>query len=213
MHVFECLRDGGCCPLRVLGPTDGEEVCPFLAGHPRPPSASSSSLSSSLPTSRPAPFRVAGASRVPEESVRGHLLAGGPVVLEVNAQTLKSVDGDTGVVRDLTPRQPNHAVCVVGWTARGGKDCWIVRNSWGTRRVPVDIPEDPEACVSQDGNRCSVQWEHWAGDPSDPGFCYLPCEYAPLSPSPLSLSPWVVAEVEWLDVHQTPPRGDDGRLL
>jgi hypothetical protein len=193
LHVFKCLQDGA-CPLRVLGAADGERVCPFLAGHPRAPS----SLASSSATSRDAPFRVVGSERVPEASVRGHLVSGGPVVLEVSAQTLKAVDGDTGVVVDLTPRPSNHAVCVVGWTVRGGRDCWIVRNSWGARRVPVDLPEDYETCVAQDVNTCAVRWEHWAGDPADPGFCYLPCAYPPLAAATQGhSSPWIVAHVEW----------------
>ena len=64
---------------------------------------------------------------MPHAAVRALLLRDGPVVLEVNARTLKSVDA-RGRVQDLTPRPSNHAVCVVGWEG----DCWIVRNSWGT---------------------------------------------------------------------------------
>ena len=54
-----------------------------------------------------APFRVVRARRVPSSAIAAEILAHGPVVLEISAQTLKSVDA-AGVVVDLTMacRQP-----------------------------------------------------------------------------------------------------------
>lgn len=179
LRVFECLQDR--CPLQLTyrgGPARA------MLGHPRRDAAVSPSLSSSSP-----PILVTDAQRVPHASVRALLLRDGPVVLEVNARTLKSVDA-RGRVQDLTPRPSNHAVCVVGWEG----DCWIVRNSWGTHRVPVDVPEDV-ACVSEDGNACEVRWERWVGDPRDPGTCLLPMAFAPLDE--VAPCPWVVPTVVW----------------
>ena len=173
MHVVKCLVS---------------RACPLLTtrhkrwlGHP--------SRTARTPLST-APYRVASVTRFRTRDVLAELYRHGPVILEINANTLKSCDRD-GVVTDLAPAPPNHAVSVVGWrhTQSAGL-CWIVRNSWGQNRVPVDIPDDT-LCVDKDGNRCEVEWTYWAGDPANPGFCYLPMSYPMLHTS----DPWIVPHV------------------
>ena len=194
LHVFRCMAEGR-CPLVAPPPH------PEWRGHPRPVSATPLST---------AGLRVVRPRRLAPDAVRAELLARGPVVLEVNAATLKSVDA-RGVVTDLAPRGPNHAVAVVGWTTRApaaageageageggaagaGVACWVVRNSWGARRVPRALPSD-FGCVSHEGNACEVEWEAWSGDPADPGFVLLPMAFAPLHAT--APSPWVAADVE-----------------
>lgn len=175
LEVFECLASRA-CPLRLIdAPTR-------LLGFPQ---RRTTTLLGN------APYVVLDARRLPETSVRESLRRDGPVVLEVSARTLKSVD-ERGVVTDLTPRESNHAVCVVGWRHVDGTECWIVRNSWGSHRAPVDLPGDI-TCVSNEGNSCEVEWERWTGDPHDPGFCYLPMSFLPLHLH--DPCPWVVATV------------------
>lgn len=125
--------------------------------------------------------------RVHVSEVERIILHEGPIVLEVNGDTLKTVD-KRGVVTDLTPRPPNHAVCVVGWKGNH----WIVRNSWGTRRVPVSIPKEL-SCVGPDRNECTVEWQEWSGDPRDPGFLFLPKSFPPLHDR--ANPPWVKVDV------------------
>lgn len=138
-------------------------------------------------------FRVAGARRVPPETVKRELLEHGPLVLEVSARTLKTLDA-RGVATDLTPRPPDHAVCVVGWeTTADGVECWVVRNSWGDARAPKAVPTDITQCVARGRNACAVEWEPWRGMPSDPGFLLLPMRFAPLSSR--TPSPWIAARV------------------
>lgn len=130
------------------------------------------------------PFRITDVNtRVRSEDVKGLIRRDGPVILLINSQTLKNVDA-AGVVNDLTFRAPNHAVTVVGWK----NGAWIVRNSWGRRRVPAAVP-DNLACVDGTGEECKVTWEHWVGDPLNPGFVYLPMAAAALHPPH---TPWIV---------------------
>ena len=171
-HVIECLASGA-CPLR-------SDSASTWRGHP--------ARTSRTPLSD-APFRVVGVRRVPSSAVAAEILAHGPVVLEICAATLKSVDA-AGVVTDLSYCSANHAVAVVGWTTRNGVLCWIVRNSWGRARVPAAIPDDL-ACVSETLNACDVVWEYWVGDPRDPGFCYLPASHPALHLS----HPWIVPDL------------------
>jgi hypothetical protein len=128
---------------------------------------------------------VVGARRLRPDEVREALLRDGPVVLEISSQLLKSVDA-RGVVTDATAHPANHVVCVVGW--RDGH--WIVRNSWGYRRVPRALPD--LACVGHDRNECQVEWEAWSGDPDDPGFVRIAMTHPCLRGSP---SPWMAADV------------------
>lgn len=176
-HVLQCLADGT-CPL-VMERGKRERWWGFARVTTRCPRAD-------------APFRVSEPRRVMPWDVRA-ALADGPVVLEVSATTLKRLDA-RGVARDLTPREPDHAVCVVGWeTLVNGVECWIVRNSWGRARVPQSVPTDVDTCVARGRNDCAVAWEAWKGDPRDPGFLLLPISYAPLHA--LAPSPWLVADV------------------
>lgn len=179
LHVLQCMRDG---------------TCPLVWTMERPPRTWLG-----FPRTRRAKervehplVRVKVVGRISPSTVRDELLKYGPVVLEVSAQTLKSAD-PRGLVVDLTPRKPDHAVCVVGWSEVGGEACWIVRNSWGRTRAPVDVPRDM-SCARKGSNDCVVQWEPWSGDPSDPGFCHLPQRFEPLSSC--SPSPWLAARVE-----------------
>ena len=174
MHVVECLMSG-VCPLVTSQPKR-------WLGHP--------SRTRRTPLST-APYSVTGVQRMGTHEVLEEIYARGPVVLEINAQTLKTVDGE-GIVTDRSPNVPNHAVSVVGWknTTRAGP-CWIVRNSWGQHRVPKAIPDDV-MCVNEDGNRCEIEWEYWVGDPNAPGFCYLPMSLPIFQLS----DPWIVPTVE-----------------
>lgn len=125
--------------------------------------------------------------RIDVSKVKHSILHEGPIVLEVNGDTLKSIDA-RGVVTDLTPRAPNHAVCVVGWK----NEFWIIRNSWGKRRVPTNIPADLN-CVGPNRNECTVEWQKWSGDPQDPGFVLLPKSFPPLHNK--NSPPWVTCDL------------------
>ena len=174
-HVVECLASG-VCPLLTTR-------CRRWLGHP--------ARTHRTPLNT-APFRVTGVRRVPTSKVMHEIHARGPVVLEIAAEALKALDVE-GVVTDATLRESNHAVAVVGWTRRRGERCWIVRNSWGTHRVPKAIPDDVH-CVDEDGNRCdNVRWEYWSGDPELPGFCYIPMSHPMFHHA--DTTPWIVPSV------------------
>lgn len=172
-QVVECLVRG---------------VCPLVTTQ-RKPWKGHPSRTHETPLST-APFRVTDVQRIPTHGVMEEIYRRGPVVLEVDGQTLKSVDGE-GIVTSRSPNIPNHAVSVIGWknTARAGP-CWIVRNSWGQHRVPKAIPDDV-LCVNEEGNRCEIEWEYWVGDPNAPGFCYLPMSLPIFQQS----DPWIVPTV------------------
>lgn len=168
-HVVECLMSG---------------VCPLVTTHHK------RWLGYPLRTEKTplgtAPYRVTGVKRIPTRDVMDEIYQRGPIVLEINAQTLKSCDRE-GVVTDHAPNTSNHAVAVIGWKQTHAGPSWIVRNSWGQNRVPVTIPDDV-LCVNEDGNRCEVDWEYWTGDPNLSGFCYLPMSHPSLHMS----DPWIV---------------------
>jgi hypothetical protein len=174
-HVVACMASGQ-CPLRT-------SVCRRWVGH-------------AMPTHRTplsdAPYHVMGHDElVCAADVARELVAHGPVVLDVCAQTLKAVDAQ-GRVTDMEERTLNHAVSVIGWKHVGGVLCWIVRNSWGKHRVPAALPDDL-GCVTLHGNACEVQWEYWVGDPKDPGFVYLPVAHPGLHGT--HPSPWLAPRV------------------
>ena len=167
IHVLECMQDGNCTPRWILrNGEDGEDVMDVAVS-------------------------VSGSGRLMEAHVRSELYKYGPVILEVNATTLKSASREDGKVTDLTYREPNHAVCVVGWEG----DSWIVRNSWGTHGlVPKSIPSDYRGCSSpvRGENTCIATMETWHSMPSDSGFVLLPMSFAPLHDMD---SPWIHAHV------------------
>ncbi len=141
--------------------------------------------------SAPSPYaervHISDPRRIPEYEVKKQLLEYGPVILEVNGDILKKYNA-RGVVSNLSPEEPNHAVTVIGWE----EDNWIVRNSWGVNQVPKEIPYDLN-CVGRGKNDCSVQWSNWTGKGDDPGHILLPQRFKPLHAN--SPSPWIVANV------------------
>ena len=139
-----------------------------------------------------APFKVTGYVDVPERDVEAHLLRDGPIVLEVSGVAVKSVDVH-GVVVDRSVVDPDHAVSVIGWTRRQGRDCWIARNSWGGKRVPHEVPDDYLTCVGVGYNECNVSWDYWVGDPNMPGIFYLPRDLPTLHKT--DPSPWIVPQI------------------
>lgn len=171
-EILECIRDGR-CPLLWRRRGEGEWL-----GYAR------------IRERCRAPFGrepLSSVRRIQERDVKQDILTYGPIVLEVNAATLKSAD-DEGVLTDLTPRASNHSVTVIGWKERG----WIVRNTWGLERVPTDIPSDL-GCVARGRNDCEVEFEEWVGDPLRRGHVYLPFAFEPLHDS--ANPPWISAIV------------------
>lgn len=169
VHVIECLVTGACPVVTTRRKR--------WLGHP---------LRTSNTPLGTAPFRVTGVERTSTHNIMDEIHKRGPVVLEISAQTIKTVDS-MGVVTDRSPNPPNHAVSVVGWKSTHAGPAWIVRNSWGQHRVPKSIPNDLQ-CVDIHANRCDVEWEYWVGDPHAPGFCYLPMSHPLLHMS----DPWIV---------------------
>lgn len=174
MEVVDCLA-ARTCPLR----TSTTETTRWL-GYP---------MHTTRTPLSDAPFVVTGGERLPAARVADEVRAHGPVVLEVDADTLKSVDAH-GVVTTDAYAEPNHAVAVLGRKTVRGVACWVIRNSWGTRRVPREIPDDL-SCVAHGENACEVRWEYWVGDPSNPGHCYLPVSH----PCALVDDPWIAPRV------------------
>ena len=186
MEVLACMRDGA-CPM--VWEARGDAMPYEWWGFPR--------LLRRCPATNVTGFSVTDPRRIPPARVKAELVEGGTLVLEVSAQTLKALDA-RGVATDLAPRDADHAVCVVGWDVVSGEEdeeeeVWIVRNSWGTERVPREVPEDADACVARGRNACRVQWDAYRGDPRDPGFVLLPMSYVPLHAE--APSPWVAATV------------------
>jgi hypothetical protein len=149
---------------------------------------------------------------VPPEEVCSCLKREGPLILEIAASTLRSLDRH-GKVTDLTPRPPDHAVSVVGWRDVDGIPCWIIRNSWGTRgTVPSALP-DVLSCTTIGKNVCDTVSSLWRG--SIEGICYLPMkwdaraslkahedggtvmdvDHSELDNLPLPTSPWIACTV------------------
>lgn len=176
LHVLQCMMEKR-CPM-VVDTTNRRSWFAFAR------------IVSSCPTPN-AEVQVLHPRRLAPKEVKQHLYTYGPVVLEINAGTLKSTDAQTGRVTDLTPQDPNHAVCVVGYDIVDGHECWIVRNSWGTY-VPTDIPSDL-SCVSRGSNICKVDVQPWHSAPHDHGFCFLPVAFSPLWET--DPSPWVTCDV------------------
>lgn len=180
LDVLQCIETG---------------VCPLVIERaPRPLWMGFARATQSCPKSDVCDFRVVHSRRIHPSQVASQLWSYGPVVLEVSAQLLRSADAN-GVVRDQQPRPTNHAVCVIGrHSADDGTVCWVVRNSWGTSRVPRGTPPDYTECVAVGSNRCMVDWDFWQGDPKHPGFCYIPTSHPSLHET--YPSPWIVCDIE-----------------
>lgn len=158
-HVLECVKSGSCILLWTKGKIE-------IVGYPR--SVHQIEDTSSVMWNK---FRISDTMRVPERFVKTEILNRGPLVLEISADTILSADED-GVVKDLSSKNIDHAVTVVGWEG----DKWIVRNSWGTKGLfPGNSPDD-ESCVGRGYNYCNAEKREWRSDPRDPGFVLLPME-------------------------------------
>lgn len=112
----------------------------------------------------------------------------GPVVLGINSKCLlhDRIIANGGVVDSTVVSPPDHALTVVGWKRLDGKLHWIARNSWGPFSVPAMRPEDP-SCVGEGFNICETGTVVWVGDESNPGYAYIPFDYAAIQGLP---SPW-----------------------
>ena len=122
------------------------------------------------------------------EYIRYRIFKYGPVVLGIDSLCLRDPELGRryGVVDIRQSSLRDHAVSVVGWTQKNGKSCWIVRNSWGTERVPSERPSNV-ACVGANFNHCTVSTTQWTGDPNNLGYAYVPTDYSGLRGVP---SPW-----------------------
>ena len=172
LSVAQCLQTGE-CPLKVEPPPTRWWGFPVRT---KPRCMVSD-----------APFRIHSVRRLSNfaDVVRA-LETEGPLVLELGAATVRSVDS-AGVVTDLAYCAPDHAVAVVGHqTSPTGTRCWIVRNSWGASRVPSDVPE-PMGCVGTGFNTCTVRWSPWTGIPGSPGYFLLPMTHSNLHTG----APWI----------------------
>jgi len=73
--------------------------------------------------------------RASEEDLENKVTALGPICVAVDAGQYSFQLYKTGIYDDkaCSSTRLNHAIGCVGYGAEGGKDFWIVRNSWGTR--------------------------------------------------------------------------------
>lgn len=107
--------------------------------------------------------------------VQRHLLQHGPCCLTIHAQCMldPTLPKRNGMIDPDITGPANHVVTVLGWKIVNHVSCWIIRNSWGSERVPTAIPENVQ-CVSANKNDCQIEYKSWIGDPSNPGMAYLP---------------------------------------
>lgn len=129
----------------------------------------------------------------------------GPVVLGINARCLLTGLSPDGIIDGTESAKPDHAVVVTGWRHCRGRPHWILRNSWGTERVPAQRPGDA-TCVGTDYNECTTDHRRWVGDAGNPGYAYVPFEYRGIAGLP---SPWFDAVPAALRAA-LPPDEDDG---
>lgn len=183
--VLDCMRADAAC-RSFLSLEESSSSSSSLLGHVR-------FLERLLPPPPPPSvieYELGDVERVQDSDVRAALRRDGPLLLEISAKTVKSVD-DRGIVQDLTMRDVDHVVCCIGWTRlRDGCDAWILRNSWGKKRAPMRLPQCA-ATGSNDPTECDAQWIPWRGDPQNLGFFYLPCVYTQQSP----ITHWISASV------------------
>ena len=181
MHVLKCIKDG-VCPIKWEYDKGDRNLLGYSRGKV--------GQAKRRAERRPAP-RIVSVRHIPHADVEREIMERGPVVLEVSGDVIESADPETGICTELHHTEVDHAVCVVGWETRHGVRCWIVRNVWGKQ----GHPSEPKSfkCVKVGQNECKVPWKKWTGDPTDPGFCLLPCSFAALKASP---SPWIAPRVE-----------------
>jgi len=111
---------------------------------------------------------VTGFTKVEENSYDGlmNAIQIGPVSISVDATSWSFYNGGIFDGCSHTSLDINHAVQLVGYGTEGGKDFWIVRNSWGSSwgergfiRLLRHSTPDPKWCVIDptpgDGSGCS----------------------------------------------------------
>jgi hypothetical protein len=179
-HVLQCIMEGR-CPLHKKRKGEHNEGSDLIGYSRRRENCDTPNTG----------FSVLSYRRILNEEVKKDIVDRGPVILEMSAQTAKSVDRK-GVVKDNSLKQPNHSVSVVGWERVQGEEFWVVRNSWGKNRAPRNIPTDYMFCVGVGRNTCVNHWEAWKGIPSDPGFFLLPVSHPSLY---ADISPWISVEI------------------
>ena len=174
LHVLQTIQRGK-CKLRMLPGAGG-----IWHGHPCSIDEEQSSNS----------IRIEHAQQLQnvQEYIKWRIFRCGTVVLGVNAQCINIDDiaERGGVIDETHTESANHAVTVVGWKMVGTQECWIVRNSWGTEHSPTKLPDTMD-CVEIGHNNCDVLKRSWAGDPQNPGYVYIPLNFAGIRGLP---SPW-----------------------
>lgn len=184
LHVLQCIERNECPLLWDTKPkpqtTAWLHITEWFGFARSPPSKANTAIDERV--------SLTNSTRLFPSKVKEVLRDVGPVVLEISADTVLSVDARTGVVQDLSSREEDHAVSVVGWCRVDGQECYIARNSWGLSRVPKQMPDD-ESCVDVNVNQCSVDFVPWSGDPGNPGFFFIPTDMPRLSH--MHPSPWI----------------------
>ncbi|KAF2904126.1 hypothetical protein ILUMI_02049 [Ignelater luminosus] len=66
-----------------------------------------------------------------EDALKSAVATVGPISVLINAEDIGNYNGGVYDNPNCDPNQLNHAVLAVGYGSEGGKDYWIVKNSWG----------------------------------------------------------------------------------
>ena len=161
--VIACIESGAC--KIHISPRNGSS----WVGHPQ--------MKSDGPTFTDAKTTEFETIENKSDVVKDNITKYGTVVLGIDAQCLIGVDKH-GVANDSIQIERNHAVTVIGWTKcpNNKKECWIVRNSWGTDRVPANLPSNMH-CVDTQKNNCTEDTKPWIGNKKIPGMVLVPIDY------------------------------------